>query len=150
MAMSQLDTTLIGIEPKRLATHDAGHSISTHGSASRRSNRDPEKRVTTLAQAPALIERMSAAKEVILGKSCRLPAVAITLIQQPRKALSSQAPGTGMKVSAASVESSVRTLGPQALRGANASARPRAAHRSAGGTIPPVMWRSLERETTRR
>src|SRR4051794_5790782 len=148
--MSQLDTTLIGIEPKRLATHDAGHSISTHGSASTSSRRDPEKWVTALAQAPALIERMSAARKVILGKSCRLPAVAITLIQQPRKAPSSQALGTGMTVSVASVESSKRTLGAQALRGANASARPRAAQSSAGGATPPLMSRSLEGETTRR
>src|SRR5258707_3849080 len=61
IAITQLDTTLTGIEACRATSHDAGKNIDTHGSAFSRSSRDPDTETTAPAQTPTLMENATAA-----------------------------------------------------------------------------------------
>src|SRR5882762_4130866 len=147
--MTQLDTTLTGIEAFRATTHDAGKNINTNGSAFSRSSRDPDTEITALAQTPTLTDNANARRALSPRTRCTVVAVAITLIQQPRKTPSSQPWGTYQKARAPNVAKSASKLGAQALRRVNVSARPSARKSRAGGTIPPLMCQSPDIETKR-
>jgi len=69
MAMSQLDMTLIGIEPWRRMSQEAGSSINTHGRVENTSEREPESVVTALAHTAVLIDSRSAAEVGIERKT---------------------------------------------------------------------------------
>src|SRR5229473_7603602 len=133
IAITQLDNTLTGIEARRATSHDAGKNIDTHGSAFSRSSRDPDTETTAPAQTPTLTENATAAHGGSPRTRCTLADVAITLTQQPAKTASASPGGAGIKVNAAKVTKSAHTLGTQALRGANPSARPSATKSRAGG-----------------
>src|SRR5580704_16304632 len=145
--MTQLDTTLTGIEAYLLTTHAAGRKINTQGSALSRSNFDPDRETTALAQTAALSDKAIAAHVLSPRPRCTLAAVAITLIQQAKKTPSSHVWGTRTKAPAPRVAKRASKLGLQARRGENASARPSARKSRAGGTTPLLMCRLPDIET---
>src|SRR4051812_13448770 len=115
MTITQLDTTLIASGPKRASSHAAGRKINTQGRASSTSNCDPDAALAVAPQKPALSDIANVAAGAGSRLRWTIAAVAPILIQQPRKAPSSQLRGNGKRPAAPMPARSVTRLVAQSL-----------------------------------
>src|SRR4051812_35825159 len=124
MAISQLDATLTAIEARRATSQEAGSTRRGQGSALMRARGEPDRSTTALAHMAALKDRASVPGMLRPRGRWTRAAVTATLIQHPRKAVSSQSRGTVTNDNAASVATKSKRLHALARAGANASASP--------------------------